>query len=193
VIAGSFSEYDQELGYLSEDSALRPNTLYGAAKVALHQALALWAPAAGVELLWPRIFSVYGPAEHKKRFVPAVILAALRRETTRLTPGEQLRDYLHVADAAEAVWAAAQSGLSGPLNIGSGKPVSIAELATHIGALLGCPELIRLGDLPYRQGDPMFICANTRRLVGQTGWQPRYALEDGLEHTIGWWREHLDA
>lgn len=44
VIAGSFSEYNQDLGYLSENSALRPNTPYGAAKVALYQALSLWAP-----------------------------------------------------------------------------------------------------------------------------------------------------
>ena len=80
VIAGSFSEYDQDLGYLSENSALKPNTPYGAAKAAMYQALALWAPRAEMELLWPRIFSVYGPAEHEKRFVPAVILAALRGE-----------------------------------------------------------------------------------------------------------------
>ena len=191
VIAGTFSEYDQNLGYLSEDSAIRPNTLYGATKAALYQSLALWAPAAGVELLWPRIFGVYGPGEHEKRFVPAVMVAALRGEATRLTPGEQMRDYLHVADVAGAVWAAAQSGLSGPVNIGSGKPVAIRDLATRIGAILGRPELIRLGDLPYREGDPMFVCANTQLLKSTTGWAPRFDLEAGLRDTIDWWREHL--
>jgi len=191
VVAGSFSEYDQDLGYLSENSAICPNTIYGAAKAALYQALTLWAPKAGVELLWPRIFSVYGPTEHEKRFVPAVILAALRGEPTRLSPGEQLRDYLHVADAASAVWAAAQSGMSGPVNIGSGKPVAIGALAQQIGALLQRPDLIRLGDLPYREGDPMFVCANTQRLQ-KTGWAPHFDLETGLADTIRWWRDHLE-
>ncbi len=189
TIAGSFSEYDQELGYLAENSAIKPNTQYGAAKAALYQALSLWAPAAGVELLWPRIFSVYGPAEHQKRFVPAVILAALHGEPTRLSPGEQLRDYLHVADAAAAVWAAFQHGLTGPVNIGSGKPVAIGALAKMIGEIIGRPELIRLGDLPYRAGDPMFVCANTGRLQ-QTGWQPHFNLETGLMDTVGWWKEY---
>jgi len=192
VIAGSFSEYDQDLGYLSENSALKPNTLYGAAKVSLYQALSLWAPAAGIEILWPRIFSVYGPCEHEKRFVPAVILAALRGEVTRLTPGEQLRDYLHVADAAAAIWAATQSGMKGPVNIGSGKPVAIRELALHIGALLKRPDLIRLGDLPYRQGDPMFVCANTRLLQSSTSWVPRFDLQSGLGATIEWWQKRLE-
>jgi len=192
VVPGSFSEYDQSLGYLAEDSAIRPNTIYGSAKSALYQGLALWAPSAGIDLLWPRLFSVYGPGEHEKRFVPAVITAALRGEATRLTPGEQLRDYLHVADVAGAVWAAVQSDLTGPVNIGSGQPVAIRELATRIGAILGRPDLIRLGDLPYREGDPMFVCANTQLLRNATGWKPRFDLEAGLRDTVNWWREHLE-
>ncbi len=192
VIAGSFSEYDQELGYLAENSALKPNTPYGAAKVALYQALSLWAPAQGVEIVWPRIFSVYGPGEHEKRFVPAVILAALKGEPTRLSPGEQLRDYLHAADVAAAIWAAVKSGMKGAVNIGSGKPVAIGELAVKIGELVGRPDLIRLGDLPYRAGDPMFVCANTR-MLSSTGWRPQYDLEAGLNETIEWWRKRLES
>ncbi|NLF12099.1 MAG: NAD(P)-dependent oxidoreductase [Anaerolineaceae bacterium] len=191
MIAGTFSEYDQSLGYLAEDSALKPNTLYGATKAALYQGLALWASAAGVELVWPRIFSVYGPGEHEKRFVPAVIIAALRGESTRLTPGEQLRDYLHVADVAGALWAVAQSSLTGPVNIGSGQPLAIRDLATRIGTILRRPELIRLGDLPYREGDPMFVCANTQLLKRATGWTPQHDLESGLRDTIEWWRGKL--
>jgi len=192
MVAGTFSEYDQDQGYLSEGSDLNPNTLYGASKAALHQALSLWAPAAGVDLLWARIFSVYGPSEHRKRFVPAVILAALRGEPTRLSPGEQMRDYLHVGDAAAAVWAVTQSDLAGPVNIASGKPTPIGEIALQIGQILGRPDLIRLGDLPYREGDPMFVCADNRLLKGATGWSPRYDIEAGLKDTIDWWREHLD-
>ena len=190
VVAGSFSEYDQELGYLSETSALKPNTPYGAAKVALYQALSQWLPSSKMELVWPRIFSVYGPREHVKRFVPAVTLSALRGEPTRLSPGEQQRDYLHVGDVASAVWHVTQAGLTGPVNIGSGKPVPIAEIARLIGELTGRPDLIRLGDLPYRPGDPMLVAANTARLQS-TGWLPRYHLPSGLRHTVQWWKEYL--
>lgn len=145
-----------------------------------------------MELVWPRIFSVYGPMEHEKRFVPAVILAALRGEATRLSPGEQLRDYMHVNDTARAVWHVAQSGLTGPVNIASGKPVAIGELAVKIGELIGRPDLIRLGDLPYREGDPMFVCANTKLLQG-TGWKPQFNLRAGLQDTIEWWKKRLSV
>jgi nucleoside-diphosphate-sugar epimerase len=90
------------------------------------------------------------------------------------------------------VWAVSQSGLTGPVNIGSGKPVAIGEIARQIGEMVGKPELIRLGDLPYREGDPMFVCANTGKLAS-TGWKPNFDLESGLRDTIEWWKGRLSA
>ena len=80
----------------------------------------------------------------------------------------------------------------GAVNIGSGKPVAIGELAVEIGALLGRPDLIRLGDLPYRQGDPMFVCANTQLLQRSTGWRPHFDLQEGLRETIEWWKKQVE-
>ena len=50
----------------------------------------------------------------------------------------------------------------------------------------------RLGDLPYRPGDPMFVCANTGRLKAATAWEPHFTLESGLQDTIEWWQQHLE-
>jgi len=189
VVAGSVAEYDTDHGYLSETSPTRPVTLYAAAKLALYTVLAQLAPQLGLELAWARIFYVYGPYEDERRFVPAVICSLLRGEPTRLTPGEQVRDYLHVEDVAAALWAAGRSGLSGPVNVGSGMPVTNREIALKIGAILGRPELVKFGDLPYRSGDPMFVCADNRHLVKDTDWQPRYDVESGLRQTIEWWQK----
>lgn len=193
VVAGTCAEYDQSLGYLSETSALRPTTLYAACKVALHVALSHLATTTEMEVAWPRIFYVYGPLEDEQRLIPAVIGPVLRNQPTRLTAGEQIRDYLHVEDVADALLAVAQSSLTGPVNVGSGVPVTVRDMALRIGAILGRPELVRLGDLPYRPGDPMFVCANTRRLVESTGWTPRYTLDEGLRHTAEWWQAHIGA
>ena len=100
-----------------------------------------------------------------------------------------MRDYLHVEDVASALWAILQKNLSGITNIGSGVPVTNREVAIRIGNILGRPELVRFGDLPYRPGDPMFVCADTRRLREQAGWQPKYDLESGLRQTIAWWQK----
>jgi len=193
VVAGTFSEYDLDLGYLSENSATRPANIYGASKLALYSVLSQLALTASFELYWPRLFYVYGPGEHQQRMVPSVINALLRNEATRLTPGEQIRDFIHVEDAAEAMWTVIQHGLTGAVNVGTGAPVMIREVALRLGHILERPELVRLGDLPYRPGDSMFVCADTRRLRENTRWAPRFTLEDGLRQTAQWWQAHMPA
>lgn len=49
-------------------------------------------------------------------------------------------------------------------------------------------ELARFGDLPCRAGDPMFVCADLRRLRQQPVWQPVYDIDSGLQHIFAWWR-----
>lgn len=193
VVAGSVAEYDTERGYLSETSPTRPRTLYAASKLALYTVLAQLAPQLGLELAWARIFYVYGSYEDERRFIPAVISSLLRGEATKLTPGEQVRDYLHVEDVAGALWAVAQSGLSGVVNIGSGLPVTNKEIALRIGAILGRSELVKFGDLPYRSGDPMFVCADNRRFLKHTDWQPRHGIEEGLKQTTNWWKKRFSS
>jgi nucleoside-diphosphate-sugar epimerase len=188
VVAGSCAEYNSELGYLSENSPTAPGTLYAASKLALNLTLEKLAPQLDLQVSWGRIFYVYGPCEDERRFIPAVISSVLRGEATKLTPGGQVRDYLHIEDVASAMWAIAQKNLDGITNIGSGVPVTNREVAIKIGNILKRPELVRFGDLPYRPGDPMFVCADTRRLREQTGWQPGFDLEQGLINTIDWWK-----
>ncbi|MCX6024293.1 MAG: NAD(P)-dependent oxidoreductase [Chloroflexi bacterium] len=191
LVSGTCAEYDQSLGYLSETSPVRPTTLYAACKVALHVALTHLAGTTGMDVVWPRIFYVYGPFEDEQRLLPAVITPVLRGQPTRLTGGEQIRDYLHVEDVAGALLAVAGSDLTGTVNVGSGAPVTVREMALRIGEMAGRPDLVRLGDLPYRAGDPMFVCANNRLLADRTGWKPRYSLEQGLEQTVAWWRTRI--
>jgi len=103
-----------------------------------------------------------------------------------------LRLFLHVEDVAEAIWTVARSDLSGPVNIGSGKSVSMYDIVTKIEAILNRSELIAIGVLPYRGSDPMFICAINLRLIENTNWAPRLGLEDGLRHTIEWWQGRVE-
>ncbi len=193
VAAGTVAEYDADFGYLSESTPTRPVSLYAASKVALFTLLNQLAKQIELTLAWARIFYIYGPYENERRFIPDIINTLLRNEPTRTTPGEQVRDYLHVADVARALSAVGRSDISGAVNIGTGLPVTNRDIVLKIGSLLDRPDLVKFGDLPYRSGDPMFVCADNRRLVEATGWRPRYDLERGLENTVAWWRERLDA
>jgi nucleoside-diphosphate-sugar epimerase len=189
VMAGTCAEYDTDVGYLREDSPTRPLTLYAASKLSLSLMARQIAAAAGINLAWARLFYLYGPHEDERRLVPTLIRALARGEEFPATAGEQVRDDLHVADMASALWALAESRASGVVNVCSGVPVTMRQVMKTIGEITGGHDLIRFGALPYREWDPPFICGDNRRLREIGCWIPRFpSLQSGLEQTIAWWR-----
>jgi len=189
---GTCFEYDLSLGYLSESSLTKPITLYAATKVALSTILQQFAQITEMEIAWIRLFYQYGPMEDERRLIPSVICSLLRDEVVKTTKGEQVLDFLHVEDIASAIWAVAKSNVSGVVNVGSGQPVTVGQILLELGNLLGKPDLIHLGALPYRPNDPMFICANNELLIKKTDWTPKYNLTTGLKNTIEWYKVHLN-
>ncbi len=189
---GSCFEYDTDLGRLSEHSPTKPRTMYAAAKLAFQLVLEQISAAGPMRYAWARLFYLYGPMEDERRLVPSLIIALLRGERVPVTAGEQIRDYLHVADVAAALHAIAASRVEGVVNVGSGKPMAIADLVSRVSEAVGRPELVALGARPYDPGDPMFVCADAGRLVA-TGWRPTHTLESGLADTIAWWRDRVAA
>jgi nucleoside-diphosphate-sugar epimerase len=191
VLAGTSVEYDAGSKAVSEESPVRPGSLYASCKHALYQTASQALKGPGRSVAEARIFNVFGPWEDDRRLVPFVIRRLLSGEPAELSSGEQVRDYLHVEDVASAVWAVAASGLDGPFNVGSSHPVAVAALARDLAALVGRPDLLRVGARPLQPGEPLFLCADTSRLRRQVGWAPRYDLQNGLRQTVGWWRSYL--
>ena len=72
------------------------------------------------------------------------------------------------------------------INIGPQHPATHGTL--RIAAKLDGSDLIDLGALPQRAGDPSVLVADTARLRTEVHWQPRISLDDGLDQTIAWWR-----
>jgi nucleoside-diphosphate-sugar epimerase len=190
ISVGSCFEYDTSLGYLSENSTLKPRTLYAATKLSLQFTLEKFTRNTGMEFVWPRLFYLYGPFEDERRLVPFVICSLLRNNKAKITKGEQVRDFLHVEDVASAFVAIIKSGMKGVVNIGSGKPETVKDIATTIGNIIGRPDLLKVGAIPYREDDPPFVCANNL-LLKTIGWVPKYELQSGMEQTISWWRKNL--
>jgi len=182
VFAGTCFEFELTEEPLGEDSPTKPATLYAECKDALRREVERRPDSA-----WVRFFYQYGPWEDPRRLVPAVINAQLKGEPSKVTPGLQRADYLHVEDVASAVCSVAESGLEGCVNIGSGEAPSVKEIVTKIAELGGRPDLIRWGAFPQREGEPMLIRADNATLRS-TGWAPRYTLDSGLRQTFEWWK-----
>ena len=188
--AGTNFEYASEAGWLGEESPTRPNSLYAASKLGLFHVLEQIAIQREMRFAWARIFYQYGPNESEKRLVPAVILPLLRGDESRVTAGEQVRDFLHVEDVARAVVTIAKSDVRGAVNVGSGKPITVRDLCLTIEEIVrgkGGRGRLSLGAIPYRPGDPMFVCANVAKLKS-LGFVPRFDLRAGIEDTVSWWR-----
>jgi nucleoside-diphosphate-sugar epimerase len=190
---GTCFEYDLSYGYLSESTPVKPQSLYAGSKLAFKFIMDQIGRTTGMETTWARLFYQYGAYEDKRRVVPAVITSLLNHQTQKLTSGEQIRDYLHVEDVASAITAIFYKRVTGEVNIGSGNPISIHDLTMKIGTLLGRTDLIEYGAIPQNPNDPRFVCANNRRLVEQTGWKPRFELDEGLLQTISWWQKQMQG
>jgi nucleoside-diphosphate-sugar epimerase len=188
VTAGTCQEYDWSYGYCSETrTPLNPNTAYGACKHALERLTSTFAGIHGLGSAWGRVFFVYGPYEQPGRLVPAVIRALLNGEAARCSHGNQIRDYLYAQDVADAFVELLEGQVTGPVNIGSGRPVAIKDIVTRLGVLMGREDLIRLGAIPPAATDVPFVVADTSRLNEQLTWAPRVDLDRGLQCTVEWW------
>lgn len=193
VMAGSSFEYDWTYAFCSERITPRvPTTVYGRCKTLMFELLDAYARGGALSAAWGRIFFLYGPHEHPARLISSVIRALLRGEPARCSSGDQVRDYMHVHDVADALVAVLDSAVEGPVNIASGSYRPIKEIVIRIGQQLRREELIQLGALPGRPNDVPLVIADVARLSNEVGWRPRYDLEHGLAQTIGWWQQHLD-
>jgi len=189
VGVGTCFEYEPSDEPLSEGSPLVPTTPYARAKVAACERMSAATAGSATSFAWARLFYLYGPGEDPRRLVPSVVLALLRGEAARTTPGEQRRDFLHIDDVAGALVAVARSTVTDGVNIGSGHAVSVREIVETLGTITGRAERVELGALPYAEGDPMLVEADNRRLTEECGFNPQWPLSDGLRDTVRWWSE----
>ncbi len=168
---------------------VRPHTLYDAAKAGLASILRSHFAATDVRFAWARLFYLYGCGEDMRRFVPSVARALVRGERARCTRGEAVRDFLDVRDAAGALAKLVAGDTSGDVNIGSGAPTRVSELAERLAKAAGRRDLLELGALPDRPGEPPFVVADTRVLREEVGFEPRFDLDAGLGDALAYWRK----
>jgi nucleoside-diphosphate-sugar epimerase len=194
AFAGSCAEYDWTNGHCREDTTpLKPQGLYGVSKHAFRLIAEEAARRAGISCAWGRIFFLYGPGEQPGRLVPLVVRSQLHGEHLSISGGALHRDYLYVAEVASALVALLDSPLEGPVNIGSGHAISLRAMVERITAKCGHPELVDFRVREAAQKDAPLVVADTGRLGGELHWTPRVDLDRGLDLTIDWWRQHLNA
>jgi dTDP-6-deoxy-L-talose 4-dehydrogenase (NAD+) len=154
---GTCFEYEQSSQKLSTDTPLGPTSPYAAAKASAYLALSQILPSQGVEFAWCRLFYLYGEGENPRRLVQSIRLSLSEGREVALTTGNQVRDFLDVAEAGERIAKVAICNMTGPMNICSGMPVTIRELAESIADEYGKRDLLKFGARPENPVDPAFV------------------------------------
>lgn len=151
---GTCFEYDVTKRVLGIDTPLSPGTLYAAAKASAYQLLGKLLPATGIEFAWCRLFYLYGEGEDARRLVPYLHARLAVGEPVELTSGRQIRDFLDVRDAGERIATIALGDRQGAVNICSGTPITVRQLAERIADDYGRRDLLRFGARPDNHFDP---------------------------------------
>jgi dTDP-L-rhamnose 4-epimerase len=140
-----------------------------------------------------RFFNVYGTRQALSNPYTGVLAICASRLLNGRRPivyedGQQQRDFVSVHDVAEAIRLALEAppATTGVFNIGSGEPISIAEIARRLAATLGVPQLAP--DIPgkYRIGDVRHCFADISAARRELGFSPRMPLHAGLVHLVDW-------
>jgi UDP-glucuronate decarboxylase len=141
-----------------------------------------------------RIFNTYGPRMHPDdgRVVSNFIVQALKGEAlTIYGDGSQTRSFCYVSDLVEGLVGLmeASDDVTGPVNLGNPRESTIRELAELIIEMTGSKS--PLEECPLPSDDPTQRCPNISLAESKLGWKPAVSLEDGLEKTIGYFKDAL--
>ena len=157
VTAGTCFEYGQQSGPLAANLETRPANPYGFAKDVLRKQLQYLKAVHPYKLTWARLFYMYGDDQPGTSLFAALKAAvAAGHSEFPMSGGEQLRDYLPVSEVARRlVDLAMNPGDPGPVNLCSGKPVSVRRLVEGWIGQNGWKIQPKYGELPYPDYEPM--------------------------------------
>jgi nucleoside-diphosphate-sugar epimerase len=171
-----------------QDSCV-PVTEYAISKRSVFDTLSRFLAQHGVSFAWGRPFQPYGPGDVRPSLIPHVTRSLLAGRITPITSGEQTRDFIYVDDAATAIASLAKQFVTGAFNIATGVGTPVAGVALCTAREIGRPDLLRIGELPPRDGDPPWLVGCIRRIISETGWTPATSLAEGNGKTVAWWRD----
>jgi UDP-glucose 4-epimerase len=180
---------------MNEDHPQLPGAPYGITKMVTEHYLRYYAQDHGLQYTSLRYGNVYGPRQdaHGEAGVVAIFTAQLLagKVPTIHWDGEQVRDYVHVKDVAQANLAAATAGDGRCYCIATGVGTSVNQLYDLLTEALEMHVAPKRAD--RRAGDLRAAYFDTSRALAELGWQARVPLRDGIGETVDAFRRDFDT
>jgi dTDP-L-rhamnose 4-epimerase len=170
----------------------RPASIYAATKVAIEQLGAVVSEAYGKSVTALRFQNVFGERQSLQNPYTGILSIFSNRMRQGLPisvfeDGKESRDFVHVMDVVRAIRSAIERPADGfhAVNIGSGQPTSVREVAERLKVLLSSDSEIKVSG-EFRSGDIRHCYADLTRARALLGYTPSISLEEGLERFVGW-------
>jgi len=197
VVASSYKVYgNQSTSCYSETSPLLGILPYDAAKICVEVLSRSYYAGFGLPIAVTRCANTYGGGDlNLSRIIPEAIHSFLNgKELVIRSDGAPQRDYLYIEDAVAGYIAIAENlhreDIKGQaFNLGSGKSISVLELARKIGTIVGKDVNITVLKEAQNIIDDQYL--DIGKAVNFLDWQPRYTLEEGLKESVGWYKEYF--
>jgi dTDP-glucose 4,6-dehydratase len=192
-VYGDPEVHPQYEGYWGNVNPIGPRSMYDEAK-RFSEALTAAYARDGLNAGIVRIFNTYGPrmrADDGRVVTNFIVQTLSGQQLTLYGDGLQTRSLCFVDDLIDGIVRMIGSNVTGPINIGNPREITIDYLADTISRIAGVPtpSVVRLKPAP---DDPQRRCPDISMAKQHLGWSPRTSLEDGLIRTIRWFRARPD-
>lgn len=165
VITGTCYEYGMSSGALSEDQETNPNTHYGIAKDSLRKELFELQSRKQFDLTWARIFYPYGEGQSEKSLYSQLKSAITLKQEFLMGSGRQILDFIHVEQVASYLLLLLTSGTNvGVINLGSGKPQTVATFVREQIRIFQSDLAPRFGSIPDRDYESVSFWSDNSRI-----------------------------
>lgn len=177
---------------IDETHPLNPQSPYAASKASADLLALSYHASFGTPVVVLRPFNTFGPRQSLRAIIPTIAAQLLAGGPVRLGATAPTRDFTYVTDTADGyIRAATAAGAVGTVvQLGTGREISIGDLATAIAGVVGAPLRIEADQDRLRPAasEVMRLVSNASRARELLGWTPATSLADGLRRTVEWLR-----
>lgn len=174
-----------------EETPLAPNSPYAASKAGSDLLVRSYCQTFDFPAIITRCSNNYGPFQYPEKLIPLMITTAMRDAPLPVYgDGMNVRDWIHVDDHCNALWAVLQNGCLGTCyNIGGESEMANLSIVKIIVAALGKSESL-ISFVTDRPGHDRRYAMNIDHIRKEVGWRPVVRFESGIQSTIEWYLQH---
>ena len=186
VLMGTTEEYGSAIAPFTEELQEYPNSAYGLSKLSATKLARLFYNQYKLPVTVLRPSITYGPGQGVEMFLPSMIDTLVKGKPFKMSPGEQVRDFIYIDDLVDAIITCGEeTRLEGEIvNVASGVSLQLKEVAENVAKLLKKEDLLKVGAIPYRGFEIMNYSINIEKVMNLSTWYPLTSFEEGLRNTI---------